>query len=664
MALTTIIAEKQLQAEQIAHSVLRSDMRRLKTHFEGTTLDGQEAVVVWAQGHLFDLAYPAAVDLKYKDWVEATLPIFLQPWPVEPISHTINLLRTICHFTPTSDRIINATDPDREGQLIFEDIYDYLTAREHLKPDVPVLRLWCRSLETRDLIASWQQLEPNQRFGALAAAARKRRLLDKAHGITGSRKLTIDARGRGFHDQLFTVGRVQTTALSFVVQRDRDRNAFVTVDYYDLGIFATLVSAPDHRIPGTWKPDSRFPGLDEDGRVVERITAEAVGESVRGLAGELVDVQREEKRSRPPLPHNADSLQAECWRRAGLTVARTAKAMDSLWQRAAITYPGTSSRHLPDSIIPQVNGILSTVRALMSDLTQVINATDVANARNVFVPEPDLVTSHHAIIPTQRSFPHGTSDWTDDERLVYSMIARTFVANLLPDRVTQHVRATLGIGGHTFLAKKSALEAPGWQAALVPGRERPVEPLPDLWNRMKRGDLVRCGNEKDDTVIMERRTNPPDLYDDATLGEAMAHAERYVIDERDREILRRTDGIGTPRTRSRIIELLIRRGFIIRVEGGLTSTGIGRYTIDSVSDALRRPELTVQAEILLRQLEDGVLAGEQFDERCREGLDDLLAGTRTSHRRGAPGSRTHQAPRKAGSAEPRIGARIARANGK
>jgi DNA topoisomerase-3 len=618
MALTVILAEKCIQAETLAAVILRG-RKRCGNHFEGILPDGNPGVILWAEGHLYDLAEPEAYDPKYGGKWDDHNVLFV---PHEPIVRQLDkakgLMPDIRQWLKRADRIVHACDPDREGQLIGDEIMEQVG----IDPKVPVSRLWCRSLEPGDIVASWNAQQANANYETWGEAAKLRREDDQFSGISWSRCVTVGARKRGHKLQpgrALPLGRVQTTALNFIVERDRERANFVPTKHYRVGVELQLPAFPNERLICFWLPSTDLPGVDENGRLTDRSVAEQLAKRVPGLLGYVKSVARQDKYERPAKPHNTASIQAACWRERKMTAQRTSKALQSLYQRGAITYPGTPSRQLPSSIEPSIMDIASAVSTLVPELRLAMPHLEAKNATEVFVAETEIEASHHAIIPTKRQFPNGVNGWTMDEMAVYGVVARQFLANLMPSKHSKHVGIETSVAGYRFTASQSFLIAPGWQI-IFPEKETRPQPTSNLWAHVKTDDNVQCV----EAAVVDQMTKAPALYTDGTLIEAMAAADKFTDNPAEKAILRKTEGIGTGRTRVEIVEKLLSYDLMRRTDKGLTSTGYGRLIIDSIPAQARRPQFTAKVEIELQKIIDRLEQPDTYRRETRERIVSVL----------------------------------------
>src|ERR671922_3037416 len=377
-------------------------------------LESDEYVITWAVGHLVELAEPEDYDERLKKWRMADLPIVPDGFRLKPRDaksrKQLSAIRKLL-APPDVDRVINACDAGREGELIFAYIYESAGATK------PVDRLWISSMTKQAIREGFERLRPGSQLEPLQAAARSRSEADWLVGMNATRAATI--RGRAWVGGVVSLGRVQTPTLGMIVRREREIQAFVPEPY-------RLVHAtfqPPYQ--GLW-----FEG-DETRIFGELERAERIVAKVSGQDGTVEKLERKEQSERAPLLYDLTSLQRDANRRYGFSARRTLQAAQSLYEaRKAITYPRTSSRYLSGDMVPQLKIVASTLQEI-SDYreaaTYVVRLDQLPLGR---VVNDAKVDDHHAIIPTD--VPHEVDNFTPDERRIFDLVARRFLAVFHP----------------------------------------------------------------------------------------------------------------------------------------------------------------------------------------------------------------------------------------
>lgn len=558
-------------------------------------LESDEYVITWAVGHLVQLADPEEYDEKFKKWKMADLPIVPDDFHLVPrdakSKKQLNLILKLMKREDVSD-FINACDAGREGELIFAYIYEMY--RQSLKKKdgdpKPVQRLWISSMTKQAIREGFEKLRPGEQMESLEQAARSRSEADWIVGMNATRAATI--RGRAWVGGVVSLGRVQTPTLAMLVKREREIQAFVPEPYW-------LVHAafqPPYQ--GLW-----FEGDETRIQKVER--ADEIVSKVSGKDGTITKVERKEQSERAPLLYDLTSLQRDANRRYGFSARRTLQAAQSLYEgKKAITYPRTNSRYLSGDMVPQLKIVASTLQDVpdyREAATYVMRLDQLPLQR---VINDEKVSDHHAVIPTDVA--HDVEKFTPDERRVFDLVARRFLAVFHPPARYARTTVVTEVEGESFRTRgKITLEA-GWRGVygLEPDAEKQSEDedseggeLPAL----QEGQTVRClGAEREDKM-----TKAPPRYTEATLLSAMETAGKLVDDDELREAMKES-GLGTPATRAEIIETLIRREYIERVGRDLQPTPKGLQVITMLEEhKITSPELTGSWEHKLSDIERG-----------------------------------------------------------
>ena len=581
---TLVIAEKPSVARDLADA--------LPGKFENhdNYLESEDTVITFAVGHLVELINPEDYDERYKKWRMADLPIVPEEFRLRARDKKAEKQLKVIHKLLKRDdveRVVNACDAGREGELIFAYIYETSGA------DKPVERLWISSMTKQAITDGFEKLRPGEELAQLEAAARSRSEADWLVGMNATRAATI--RGRAWVGGVVSLGRVQTPTLALMVKREREIQAFVPEPYWLVhGRF-------DPRYEGLWFE------ADET-RLKDAKRAEEIVAKVSGADGVVESVERKEQSERAPLLYDLTSLQRDANRRFGFSARRTLQAAQSLYEdKKAITYPRTSSRWLSGDLVAQLKPTAATLEPIgeyAAAARYVLGLEQLPLGR---VVNDSKVDDHHAIIPTD--VEHELDRFSPDERRVFDLVARRFLAVFHPP--ARYARTTIVtlVEEERFRTRgKVTLEA-GWrgvygleadadkQARQDEDSEDESAELPPL----ERGQKVRCAEAE----VEAKETKPPPRYTEATLLSAMETAGKLVDDEELREAMKER-GLGTPATRAETIETLIRREYIERAGKDLQPTPKGLQVITMLEEhPLTSPELTGDWEKRLTDIEHG-----------------------------------------------------------
>ena len=643
---TLVIAEKPSVAQDIVRSLTPTagKFEKHDEYFESDTY-----IVTSAVGHLVEITAPEEFDVKRGKWSFANLPVIPPHFDLKPMDKTKTRLNAIVKQAKRKDvgALVNACDAGREGELIFRLIQQYS------KVKLPVSRLWLQSMTPQAIRDGFSTLRTDKQMLPLADAARCRSEADWLVGINGTRAMTaFNSRDGGFF--LTTVGRVQTPTLSVVVEREEQIRKFISRDYWE--IHATF-AAQAGSYPAKWfdpkwskaaanaaagntdEPDAE---LRAD-RLWSAQDAQRIADAVRGQPASVTEESKPTSQASPAL-FDLTSLQREANGKFGYSAKTTLSIAQSLYERhKALTYPRTDSRALPEDYVPVVKDTFemlakSGMKHLAPFAAQAVKGQYVKPSKRIF--DNSKVSDHFAIIPTLQA-PGGLSE---AEQKVYDLVVRRFMAVFFPSaeyEVTTRIsvvaaapgrpkQGTAPPGGsephavgsvgamssHSFKTEGKVLVKPGWLA--IYGKEAADE-VADAKDGDKGQSLVPVAKgEKVTTEEAEAKglkTRPPARYSEATLLGAMENAGKTVEDD-DLRAAMHEKGLGTPATRSSIIEGLIAEKYMLREGRELIPTAKAFQLMTLLRglgvEELSKAELTGEWEYKLNQMEHGQLSRESF----------------------------------------------------
>ena len=551
--------------------------------------------VLAAEGHLLDLCEPEDANPAWKRWSTALLrPDGLYDTKPATGGNKAAKLKAIRAALKTADRVWLATDCDREGQLIGQEIL------EHCRYRGDAMRVLFTAQDPETIRAAFRRARPNAEHVRLYEAAVARRQADQIYNLSLTRTATVTLTRGG--SGVIGIGRVKTPTLAIACRREIEIRDFVPVAYFEV---AAMAQADGGRFRMRHAPKER---------IVERVKAQAVLEAARDFEGPL-GVRVEDKRQRPPRLHDLPSLQKLCSTRFGWTAAKTLDIAQELYDgdgKKILTYPRAEVRYLPESAIADVPKIVAGLKAGRSYAAiPVPSPPTIRKGRNGAFHDKGLEgASHHAIVPNVNRIGDLKEVWprlTQDEKKLFDAVARSYLASAMPDYRYRQTSVTLDARGYEFRATgRQPLEA-GWRDAFPDWRpddekDEAAQRLPVL----RDGEAARLS----ELEIEDKETRPPPRYREGTLIEAMQNAWRFVEDEALRDRLREAKGIGTPATRAEIIAGLKRQGFleaqgknVVPTERGLALIGV----LERADPALVDAGVTAEMECLL----DDVLTGRQ-----------------------------------------------------
>jgi DNA topoisomerase-3 len=595
---TLVIAEKPSVGRDLAR-VLPGPFAKHEGY-----LEGPEHVISWAVGHLVQLAEPDEYDPKFKRWRMADLPIVPDRFKLvvrdERSKKQMSVVTKQLHRDDVTD-VINACDAGREGELIFAYLYEKAGSK------LPVRRLWLSSMTTAAMREAFASLRPAEELARLEQAARSRSEADWIVGMNATRAATI--RLRSSFDGAVSLGRVQTPTLAIIARREEEIRAFTPEPYWLVDARFEPSDDPQRRYDGRFHAGAK-PRLATEAQALEIVAA------VRDGAGEITKVEKREVTEKPPMLYDLTSLQRDANTRFGFSARRTLGAAQRLYEEhKALTYPRTNSRYLTTDMAEEIKPTAELVgaRPEYRDAAGYVSGLDVLPLARVI--DDSKVTDHHAIIPTRAEHPVEKMD--ADDRRVYDLVVRRFLAAFHPEAVLENTRVETTVAEHVFRTRGRVLLVPGWRGVyLTAAEESPAqEPAADE-DEGHDGELPRLEQgEPSRTLEVEslaKQTKPPRRYTDASLLGAMETAGKLVDDEALREAMK-DSGIGTPATRAAIIERLIDVGYVERDGRSLVATEKGRNVIRLLGEhALTSPDLTGRWEQRLGRIERGEDSREQF----------------------------------------------------
>ena len=610
------IAEKPSLARAIA-DVLPKPHRR----GEGYIACGNDQIVTWCVGHLLEQAQPDSYDSRYARWSLADLPIVPEKWRLQPRPSVAKQLKVIKKLLEQADEVIHAGDPDREGQLLVDEVLDYLALPAAKRENVQ--RCLINDLNPQAVERAIGRLRLNKEFIPLCVSALARARADWLYGINMTRAWTLLGRNAGY-DGVLSVGRVQTPVLGLVVRRDEEIEHFIPKDYFE--VKAHIVTPKEERFIAIWQPSAACePWQDEEGRLLHRPLAEHVLARIGGQPALVTCYQDKRENDTAPLPFSLSSLQIEAAKRFGLSAQTVLDTCQRLYEtHKLITYPRSDSRYLPEEHFAGRHAVLKAISAHQPNMSP---PTDFSTDRKNRCWDDKKVDAHHAIIPTARSSAVRLSD---NEASIYGLIARQYLMQFCPDAVYRKCVIELDIAGGRFIAKARFLAEAGWRA-LLGSKERDEEndgtPLPVV----AKDDVLLCENGE----IAAKQTQPPRPFTDATLLSAMTGIARFVQDKDLKKILRATDGLGTEATRAGIIELLFRRAFLTKKGRYIHATEAGRALIHSLPEMAARPDMTAQWESTLTKISEKACRYQDFMQPLVVTLHELITLARQQSSAGA-----------------------------
>ncbi len=584
-------------------------------------LHGNGYVVTWAIGHLASLAQPHEIRPEWKAWRRDTLPMLPEAWPLVVYDKTKDQFEVVRKIlsSPKVTRIICATDAGREGELIFRYIYEAANCSK------PFSRLWISSLTPDAIRKGFDTAKPGTDYDPLANAAKGRSRADWLVGMNLSRAYTL-----AYGDEL-SVGRVQTPTLAMVVERELAIRAFVPEDYLEVIATFRPTERPDaESYQGTWVRDTadiqksgRLPATGEEAKDI-------VARAKSGQAA-IESVKAETQRMGPPPLYDLTELQRHANRLYGFSAQHTLDTAQTLYERhKLISYPRTDSRHLSQEVAGTLPRIVKTIAANYSEYLAPGTGEKQLGKRYV---DDAKVTDHHAIIPTVTS--PDRVNLSPDEAKLYDLICRRLLTCWHEDHIWSVTTVITAIvnGNITdrYHSSGKAIQQQGWKVLDIQVRKKPAA------KKNKDGEEVAeedqqalpaglAPNQPQDVLAADsvrRKTRAPKRFTEATLLTAMETAGK-TLDEKELSDAMKETGLGTPATRASIIEVLLKREYMIRQGKTLEATEKGIRLIEVVHPEVKSPIMTGQWEARLKRIQRGEGQLDPFIHGIEEYVKDVI----------------------------------------
>lgn len=592
MGKTLVLAEKPSVGRELARVL------GCRQNSDGCIMGGNY-IVTWSLGHLVTLADPENYDERYKTWRMEDLPMLPDKMRLVVIKQTAKQYKTVQGLMkrPDIDQLVIATDSGREGELVARWIMEKAGWRGNTK------RLWISSQTDKAIKDGFSKLRPAKEYENLYKSAQARAEADWLVGLNVTRALTCK-----FNAQL-SAGRVQTPTLSLIVNREQEIKKFVPQDYWTIS-----VKTPD--FTALWR--------DKNGqtRLFNREKADAIAAKVDGKSGVLTRVTRERKYQQPPAAYDLTELQRDANRRFAYSAKQTLDIMQRLYEiHKVLTYPRTDSRYITDDVAATLTDRLRAVSTgEYKEIAQGIMRSRPISTR--YIVNNAKVTDHHAIIPTEEA-----SDFyamTGEERNIYDLVVRRFLAVLSPSAEFEEVRLELTVEKERFYARGKIVKNQGWRQAYgklnLDAEESQDEEDDQTLPPLSQGGRIAAVSSK----VINGKTKPPARYTEATLLSAMENPMRQVEDKNLQKILTETSGLGTPATRADIIEKLFDTFYVERRGKEIVPTSKGAQLIGLVPDDLKSAELTAKWEQQMALIAQGKQSDRAFIQEMRAYAGNLV----------------------------------------
>ncbi|MFA0142860.1 DNA topoisomerase III [Vibrio kanaloae] len=611
-----IIAEKPSLGRAIAAALPNPQKKD-----QGFIKCGNGDVVTWCIGHLLEQVEPDAYDDRYKKWNLADLPIVPEQWQLRPRKTSSKQLTVIRKLLKDATQIVHAGDPDREGQLLVDEVIDYCKVSKAKKESMD--RLLISDLNLPAVKRALSQMRSNRDFIPLSISALARSRADWLYGMNMTRAYTLLGQKAGYQGVL-SVGRVQTPVLGLVVRRDEEIENFIPKDYFTLhALIPYQNNGQSFDIRARWKPSEACkPWQDEEGRVLNRKLVENVANRIANQPATVTESEQKQSKQAAPLPYSLSALQIDASKRFGMSAQQVLDTCQSLYEKhKLITYPRSDSRYLPKDHYSQRESVVDAIANNAKELQSGAQGADLSLKSKAW--NDSKVDAHHAIIPTpKKSSVNGLSA---NEMKIYQQIARQYLMQFYPPAVFADAKLVFDIAGGVFIAKGRQLINPGWKALMGKTDTEEKGDGTDAVPPLDKGSVLTCR----EGVIGDKKTEPPKHFTEATLLQAMTGIARFVANKDLKAILKETDGLGTEATRAGILDTLFKRQLLTRQGKSIHSSPAGRGLIHALPEDSTFPDMTAHWEHQLQGMAERNQAYQPFMQALESKIDGLMGKVKT-----------------------------------
>lgn len=610
------IAEKPSMAREISKCLPENKNIQKRN---GYFIQGDD-VVTWVVGHVLHQAEPGDYDDKYIRWRPQDLPIVPTEWKLLITDSSRQQFETVKELIGKADIIVNAGDPDREGQLLVDEVLYFVGNTK------PVQRILLNALDEKSVKSALGDLRDNKDFHNLYQSALARARADWLIGMNLSRAYTLSERYKG-NKVTLPIGRVKTPTLALVVRRERELADFKPVDYFTVKI---LYTHENGTFWATWQPKDEQKGLDPDGRLINKGVAESLVQQLASSPDGMVkSVTKSKKKDLQRLPLSLSSLQVLAGKAYSYDPQTVLDTAQKLYEKKLTTYPRSDCEYLPPNQYGDRMAILSNLAQSgdekLSQWAQNADRNIKSRAWN-----EKKITAHHAIIPT--TVACNVNSLTQAERNIYFLISQAYIAQFYGEHVYEQTKIVVGQCEEEFVANGRVVIEEGWKSLykrqkskvnsegdepdLTDDRGAESGPKKDAIEEadhlpaVKKNDLVQYT----DSAVESKQTKPPSRFTPSTLLQAMKEIHKFVKNEELKKQLKAVSGIGTEATRANIIDELISRGFM-KTSGKkqvLSPTDTGYLLVDALPDELLYPDETAVWEERLALMSEGEDTLESF----------------------------------------------------
>lgn len=614
------VAEKPSVARAIASAI------GVKQQKDGYIECKDGSIVTNCFGHLLERAepdyylpdsVPVNPKTKRKIWRRQDLPIIPEKFKKHISSGKSKQVKIIKSLVAAASEVVNAGDPDREGQLLIDEVLEYVGYKGK------VTRYWQSAMDSVSVKRALNSIVDNRKYYSWGIAAEARGIADWLVGMNYSRQLTIK------NHSLISVGRVQTPVLRIVADRDQAIANFKPKDFFNL---ECTFKNSNYSYKGKLQIPEDL--LDPEGQLTDRNKLNAIYTEIQGKTGTVTKVNKELKKTQPKLLYTLADLQVDCSRLYGMSAKKTLDIAQELYETHKMTtYPRSSCEYLPKAQIKDVSVILNYLKDGLSEYTKYVAMATNIEGNRVFNDEKVNEAAHTGLAPTPSPVTQAKiSALSDDCKKVYFLIVKRYICCFMPPYMYNELTVETRVNSYLFKTTlKSAVQA-GFKA-FDSQNEKEDETIKEL-PKIKLNDVVTLTDQN----IISGKTTPPKYFTEGTLIQAMRNIAKYIDNAAEKKLLKETDGLGTEATRAEIIERLKAHNFIEvsksgKTKGKIISTEEGRNALKVIPQKLQSAVLTAHEEEKLRLIQESKLSLSEFvvtkEKELRQTMSEIDKDTTT-----------------------------------
>jgi DNA topoisomerase-3 len=578
-----VICEKPDAAKKIAGFLEKTQNRQ-------GFLEGQKYLITWAIGHLIELAKPEEYTGN-KKWDLKDLPIIPDNFILKPDPAKVAQIKTVKSLLDRNDvySVINACDPDREGELIFRYIWKYLNGNK------PVDRIWLNTFTKADVQKAFTNPESQNKYNSLAFAGKGRSEADWLLGMNGTMALSL-AANRG----TLSLGRVQTATLALICKRTLEHRDFVSQPFWVVELQCEK--------EGVIFSGETDPYFDRE-QATEALKKASQGTKI------VAEIEVEKRTEKPPLLYDLTALQQKANQLFGYTATQTDSIAQALYQAGLMSYPRTDSRYIGENLFLQIPDLLKSIAKIGAFSKYLTGYPDTLSKHCV---DDGKVTGHHALIPTAEPTQQVWDALDDTHRKLLGLVIVRMFQAFERDCQKEFTRLTINAGGVEFFVQGTKVIHPGWRR-IFNDRED------DEGKEQKLPGLIKDEIVQGEPTMYESKTKPPTLFTERSLIAAMKNCANELEDKSLKKTLQNVEGIGRPATRAAIIETLLQRKYCIREKDKIIPTELGFGVYHLVKDyKIANPVLTAEWEQKLDEIANNQRSYSGFITECKEYTAEIV----------------------------------------